>query len=142
MAESSVLVVANLTSTSRELVDALQRLASKRDRSVCLVVPAKEGEGGPETARTRLDEAVGRMRSEGLEVEDAQVGGSDPVAAVMEVWDPSRFDAILVSTLPSGRSKWLESDVLRRLEEQTSMSVEHVVATGSGWETFSRPSGS
>ncbi|MFL5858006.1 MAG: hypothetical protein ACJ77L_14875, partial [Solirubrobacteraceae bacterium] len=48
------------------------------------------------------------------------------VEAVHEVWDPATYDEIVVSTLPTGVSKWLRIDVPHRLERLTGARVQHV----------------
>ena len=50
----------------------------------------------------------------------------------MEAWDPMKFDEILVSTLPTGSSRWLEANLPRRLEKLTSVTVRHVISTPEG----------
>lgn len=135
-AEASVLVVANLTSTSRDLTEALRERTSSGPCRFTLLLPAKST--GHESER--LEEALSRMRSEGLRVDEGLIGDSDPLTAVKDVWAPDRFDEIVVSTLPPGTSDWLENDVPRRLEQETSVRVTHVAAHGSDWSTFDRPS--
>jgi hypothetical protein len=122
--EFSVLVVANVTAGSDELLAALQERAEQNSCHFTLVVPAIG-----EDARARLDSALERMRSAGLEHVSGAVGDPDPVVAVMEAWDPMKFDEILVSTLPTGSSRWLEANLPRRLEKLTSVPVRHVVST-------------
>ena len=80
-------------------------------------------------ARTRLDAALARMEEAGLENVEGSVGDPDPVVAVMDVWDPMKFDEIIVSTLPTGSSRWLGLDLPHRLEKLTSVPVRHVVST-------------
>ena len=121
--EFSVLVVANVTAASDELIDALRERA---DRGACrftLLVPESSPEG-----TTRLDAALERMRTAGLEPVSGQVGDRDPVVAVMEAWDPMRYDEIVVSTLPGGSSRWLGLDLPRRLGRLTPVPVRHVVS--------------
>lgn len=137
--ESSVLVVANVTATSRQLIDALRERAERGNYRFSLVVPARSD--GFASASERLEEALARMRGLGLNVDGGEVGASDPVEAAAKVWDPGRFDEIVVSTLPAGTSKWLEADVPRRLAEETGAPVTHVIATGSGRETFNPAGG-
>ena len=122
--EFSVLVVANVTAGSDELLDALRERAERNSCHFTLLVPA----GGAE-ARGRLEAALERIRGAGLEHVSGQVGDQDPVVAVMEAWDPMKFDEILVSTLPTGSSRWLEANLPRRLEKLTSVPVTHVVST-------------
>jgi hypothetical protein len=68
------------------------------------------------------------MRESGLENVDGSVGNPDPVVAVMDIWDPMKFDDIVVSTLPTGSSRWLGLDLPHRLEKLTAVPVRHVVS--------------
>jgi hypothetical protein len=121
--EFSLLVVANVTAASDELIDCLRDRADRGSCRFTLVMPASGAE-----ARTRLATALERMRDAGLENVDGKVGDPDPVVAVMEIWDPMKFDEIIVSTLPTGSSRWLGLDLPRRLGKLTSVPVEHVVS--------------
>jgi hypothetical protein len=47
---------------------------------------------------------------------------------VNEAWDPRRYDEIIVSTLPTGASRWLRIDVPRRLQKMCDVPVAHIVA--------------
>jgi hypothetical protein len=84
-------------------------------------------EGEREIARLELL-ALERMRAAGLQNVDGRVGDPDPIVAVMDVWDPMKFDDIVVSTLPTGSSRWLGLDLPHRLEKLTSVPVLHVVS--------------
>jgi hypothetical protein len=67
------------------------------------------------------------MQEAGLNV-NGSVGDSDPVVAVHETWDPRRFDEIVISTLPTGASRWLQIDLPHRIERMTDAPVRHVVS--------------
>jgi hypothetical protein len=121
--EFSLLVVANVTADSDELIDCLRDRAAQGACRFTLVMPASGAE-----ARVRLEEALGRMRSSGLDNVEGKVGDPDPVVAVMDMWDPMKFDEIIVSTLPTGSSRWLGLDLPHRLEKLTSVPVRHVVS--------------
>jgi hypothetical protein len=121
--EFHVLVVANLTATSEELLAALRERAERGACRFTLVTPRS----GPESDKL-LQDAVEAMRNAGLERVDGQMGNQDPLVAVMDIWDPKEFDEIVVSTLPTGVSRWLGIDLPRRLEKLTSVPVHHVVA--------------
>jgi hypothetical protein len=124
----SVLVVANVTATSDELIEALKRRAEGAACAFTLLVPAPAGgRAGREAAEHKLSEALGRLRSEGLEV-GGLVGDHDPIAAVHDVWDPMKWDEVVISTLPTGASKWLQVDLPHRVEKLTGVQVTHVVA--------------
>jgi hypothetical protein len=122
------LVVANVTGSSPELIQALKERAAQGDCRFTMIVPATGGgSAGREEARTRLGRALEIMREEGLEVE-GQIGDPDPVAAVTDLWDPTKFDEVIVSTLPTGTSRWLAIDLPHRLGKLTGVEVRHVVA--------------
>ena len=124
----SVLVVANVTAASDELLVALKRRAEEGQCGFTLLVPATGGgKQGREAAQKRLDAALARMHAEGLEVK-ARIGDPDPVVALHDVWDPRQFDEIVISTLPTGASRWLALDLPHRVEKITGVQVEHVVA--------------
>jgi hypothetical protein len=121
--EFSLLVVANVTAGSDELTDCLRDRAAQGACRFTLVMPASGVD-----ASARLEEALERMREAGLDNVEGIVGDPDPVVAVMEAWDPMRFDEIVVSTLPTGSSRWLGLDLPHRLEKLTSVPVRHVVS--------------
>jgi hypothetical protein len=121
--EFSLLVVANVTAGSDELIELLHARAREGACRFTLVMPASGAE-----ARKRLDDALARMREAGVENLEGRVGDPDPVVAVMDVWDPMKFDEIIVSTLPTGSSRWLGLDLPHRLEKLTSVPVRHVVS--------------
>jgi hypothetical protein len=118
--EFSVLVVANVTASSDELLDALQQRSKSGACHFTFVMPGSPPE--------RLEAALERMREAGLENVEGSVGDPDPVVAVMEVWDPMKFDDIVVSTLPTGSSRWMGLDLPHRLGKLTAVPVQHVVS--------------
>ena len=127
-AQANVLVVANLTATSRELLEALKARAERSPIRVTLVIPAHgPGLGGKQAVRGRLDEALEGMRAAGLEAEGV-VGDADPMEAVAECFDPARHDEAIVCTLPGRSSKWLQFDFPHRVARFTGVPVTHVVA--------------
>jgi hypothetical protein len=126
--KASVLVVANVTAASDELLEAVTSRAAREDAEFTLVVPATGGgKPGREAAMKQVDAALERMRGAGLEVK-AKVGDPDPVMAVQDLWDPAKFDEVIVSTLPTGASKWLLVDLPHRVQRMTDAPVTHVVA--------------
>ena len=70
---------------------------------------------------------------------DGEVGDADPALAVEDVLlRGEAFEAIVLSTLPPGPSRWLRLDLPHRLEGKTGLRVIHVIghpepaAAGSG----------
>jgi len=80
-----------------------------------------------ETGRRRVRGALASLRDTGLDVH-CRVGDADPITALREAWDPDRFDEVIVSTLPSRMSKWLQIDLPRRAGRITGVPVTHVEA--------------
>jgi hypothetical protein len=122
-----LLVVANVTLGSEELLSMLRARAERAPTAVHLVVPATPLGGGRESAAQRLQDALGQLRRAGLEA-DGALGHGDPFLAVMDAWDPRRYDEIIVFTLPIGVSKWLHAGLPERIERVTGALVTHVVA--------------
>ena len=121
----NVLVVANVTAASDDLLAALRERAGEGPAEFTLVMPATGGDSA--SASRALERALDRMRDAGLEA-DGSIGDPDPVVAVHEAWDPRRFDEVVVSTLPTGASRWLQIDLPHRIERMTDVPVRHVVS--------------
>lgn len=124
--QTNVLVVANRTAGSDELVETLKRRAAKGPTTFTLLVPADPGARAD--ARDRLDAALARMRAADLEVVGKLGIDSNPMFALTEEWDAAKFDEIVISTFPSGVSHWLNLDLPQRVARLTDAPVEHVVA--------------
>jgi hypothetical protein len=134
---ANVLVVANRTAESPELLEALKQRAAQGDAVFTLLVPstphgvawAADMHSGGSEAEHHMEAAVERMRSEGLEITAGKVGDPDPVAAVQDEVNFGSYDEIVVSTLPGGISKWLKLDLPHRVERATGLPVTHITAS-------------
>lgn len=126
---TSVLVVANVTATSPELIQAL--LARGPERRTLLMPCTGPGLQAREACRPQLEEALEAWRAAGLEARGI-VGDEDPCQAVHEIWDPREFDEIVVSTLPAPDSRWVRSDLPHRLRRMTDARVTHVHGVPGG----------
>jgi hypothetical protein len=134
---ANVLVVANRTAESPELLEALKQRAAEGDVVFSLLVPATphgvawaaDMHSGGGEAEQHMENAVERMRSEGLQMAAGKVGDPDPVAAVQDEVNFTKYDEIVVSTLPGGISKWLKLDLPHRVERATGLPVTHVTAS-------------
>ena len=91
--EFHVLVVANVTATSDELLAALRERADRGDCRFTLLMPRDGTDAG-----ARLELALEAWRAAGLENVSGRTGDSDPVVASMEAWDPMRFDEIALGS--------------------------------------------
>ena len=137
--KAHVLVVANKTAGSAELLDALRKRADDGPAQFHLVVPASprgaswafDMHAGHDAAEHDLEGALERIRALGLEV-DGEVGDPDPVAAVSDSAHAGTYDEVIVSTLPKHLSKWLKVDVASKVAHATGLPVQHVEAHSKG----------
>src|SRR5438876_11775284 len=136
MAEKAyVLVVANQTAGSEQLLEVLRERAAKGPARFHLLVPstprgvskALDMFAGQEAAEHDLEASLQRIRDLGLEVEGS-VGDPDPSAAVMDTANAEKFDEVIVSTLPKHLSKWLKLDLPHKVAHATGLPVTHVEA--------------
>jgi hypothetical protein len=118
-----LLVVANQTVDSDELYAALHQRAERGPLAVTLLVPQDAHVG----LAHRVKHALDRLHADGIEAE-AMLGDVDPACAVIECWDPRRWDEVLVSTLPTGTSRWLKIDLPHRIQRAVDAPVTHVVS--------------
>jgi len=122
-----ILVVANVTSTSGELLQALRERAAREPVSYMMLVPATPFGGGRAVATEKLHEALGLLSAAGLEAQGG-VGHADPMVAVTDAWDPMLYDEIIVSTLPMRFSKWMHAGLPERIARVTGAPVTHIVS--------------
>jgi GABA permease len=143
------LVVANQTLIGPALLGKLRELASAGPAQFQLLVPATHSadhvaaDGEPDGSRQETDEAgaaqarwrlrttVDRLRQEGMEVR-GELGGPDPFTAIQNALRRERFDEVVLSTLPSALSRWLEADLPRRIERELKLPVTTVIAPAAG----------
>ena len=118
-----LLVVANRTVDSPELLDALDHRAERGPIHVTLLAPTSWSERG--SAKRRLDGAVACLRAGGMEAVGL-LGDEDPIVAVGETWDPGRFDEVVVSTLAAPASRWMQADLPHRVAKLTDCPVLHI----------------
>jgi GABA permease len=125
-AEKNVLVIANETVVSQELIERIRTRAAQGPASFLIVAPQSDDAGHPEAER-RLRRALTVLRGEGIDAH-GQVVHPDPFTAAMHATTDERVDEIIVSTFPGQRSGWLRRDLVERLRNETKLPVEHVVS--------------
>ncbi len=133
------LIVAHRTLLGAELVQHVEALGPG-DSRLHLVVPVhhpndhvwSDGEVEAE-ARVRLEEGLARFQGMGFEA-TGEVGDANPVYAATTAMRDSglAFDEVIVSTLPSGLSRWLHVDAVSRLTREVALPVTHVEAVHAG----------
>ena len=120
------LVVARQTAAGDTLVNRLEELAEQGPRRFIVVVPPESGEGGATgAARRRLRSLVDSLREDGI-IAAGMIGDPDPYVAIMNAVNYFFISEIVISTLPSNRSKWIQSGLLDRVKRETGKPVIHV----------------
>lgn len=149
------LVVANRTLGGRELHEAVSDRLARGPATVTLLVPATPSpqlindfnalscafpvdpsiaaaavEDAQGEAQQRLDTELQRLRALGATVEGV-LGDSDPLRAIEAVLAERAVDEIILSTLPSGISRWLSLDLPNRLRRRTDLPLTVITTTDS-----------
>ena len=131
------LVVADRTATSPELVERVRQLVTEdpEPTSVTLLIPARSpspqwaGEAKAAARRTG-DRATALFEAAGAKTVSAVVGDVSPLLAIEDelAEHPGEYQAVVLSTLPPGISRWLRLDVHHQAERRLDVPVFHVVA--------------
>jgi GABA permease len=145
-----VLVMANETVNSHELLDELRSIGADKDATYYVVVPTSPIETGvaathgpldvweatQQAAQARLDLTLAALRSENLEAEGT-LGDQRPLRALAEAVDAFDPDQIVIATLPPEYSIWHRYEVVDRARAEHHVPVTHVVATPVGTANIS-----
>ena len=123
---TNILVIANQTVLSDELLDRIRARAAK-SKAAFLIVAPQEDDHQHEDADRRLRRALSDLRGEGIDAH-GQIVHPDPYTAAMHVFNDERVDEIIVSTFPGARSGWLRRDLVERLRKDTKLPVDHVTS--------------
>jgi len=132
----SYLIVGNQTLMGPELEAAIaERLAPGDPPDIYVVVPASPQSGAftwdedqaREAAQERLDAMLEHLKGLGVDA-TGEVGYRDPVEAARDALRRHPADEILLSTLPTGISRWLGQDVPSRLKSAVPVPVVVVTA--------------
>lgn len=143
---AEVLIVANQTLCSDELIAAVLVRNAAGDATFHIAVPATPltrseqalrhsehlglvfGESGPVAiARMRLRQALALLADANVEA-TGDVGDPDPLKAVLTAVEHRSVDEVIVSTLPRRLSRWIAGDLPRRLRRAVEVPVRHVEA--------------
>ncbi len=133
------LVVANQTLGGDQLMDEVRWRIARGPGSFYVVVPntalaavgaASASEAEHRTtlaAQARLHQALTQLRAVGGEAR-GDLGDPDPLTAIGDVLEQEPFDEIIISTLPSGLSRWLGMDLPHRVERKFKLPVTTITA--------------
>jgi len=129
--EPNILVVANQTVLSDELMARIRARAAEGGASFLIVSPQDDREGDDESAADlRMRQALTELRGEGIDVH-GMIVHPDPFTAVRQMTHDERIDEIIVSTFPGERSGWLRRDLVGRLRKETGLPIEHIISTST-----------
>jgi bacterioferritin len=133
------LILANQTAASPELTSAIRKIVENEgDTEFVLLVPATPveelldwQEGNDESvAKQTAQTAKEHLEGVGAKVVRTEVGDPSPVKAIEDELQrhETKYDGIVISTLPLQRSRWVALDQPRRIERRFKLPVIHVVS--------------
>ena len=82
-------------------------------------------------ARSRLDLGLGQLRQLGAQV-DGAVGDPNPLKAIGDALTRRTCDEIILSTLPTGVSRWLGQDLPHKVKRKFKVPLTVVTASRPG----------
>jgi hypothetical protein len=109
-----ILVVANRTAATPEVLAAVKRHAREQPTTFALLIP-----DAPRSKHTdwTLEQALPLLeRAAGSRVEGLVGAGGDPFDAIQNVIAKDQYDRIVISTLPKTSSRWLRRGLPKRVE--------------------------
>lgn len=134
--EMRILVIANRTCPCPGLQEAILEMASAEATEVLVVAPAlnrrlkhllSDTDGAVAAAGERLEQLVSGLAAAGVEAH-GQVGDARPILAIEDALATFAADQLVISTLPPGRSHWLERGLLERAPRVFDGSITHHVS--------------
>jgi len=127
---AQILVVAHRTAATPKLLDRVRVRAQGGPCSFVLLVPRPYWDPETEEAAKVIELAVPLLEEAAGASVEAIVGATDPFVAVQEALEHSRFDEVIISTLPVRVSHWLGIDLPARVQ-RLGVPVTVVEATQS-----------
>jgi len=136
----NILVVANETVVSRQLVELIEARAAAGQVQVTVVAPVNQPRQGyvvyydtrKAAARRRLDKTLDLLRKEGIPANGVVVE-TDPVSALRDAVAQLEPDEVIVSTHPQQQSGWLRRNAVEQMRRVAGdIPFEHVVVDIAG----------
>jgi hypothetical protein len=120
------LVLANQTAGGDELVKRLEQLNEEGPHRFIVVVPQDSGDGSAvRAARERLRQLLQSLEDDGI-VAAGMIGDPDPYTAARNALTYFHISEVVISTLPSNRSAWIEKGLVEKLERDSGKPVMHI----------------
>ena len=120
------LVLANQTAAGDELVKRLAQLNEEGPHRFIVVVPQDSRDGtAVRAARGRQRELLQSLEADGI-VAAGMIGDPDPYTAARNALEYFHISEIVISTLPSNRSAWIEKGLVEKLERDSGKRVVHI----------------
>jgi hypothetical protein len=136
----NILVVANETVVSRQLVELIEARAAGGPVQITVVAPVNQPRQGyvvyydtrKAAARRRLDKTLDLLRKEGIPANGVVVE-TDPVSALRDAIAQLEPDEVIVSTHPQQKSGWLRRNAVEQMRRVAgNIPFEHVVVDIAG----------
>ena len=109
-----VLIVANRTAATPDLLSAVKRYAGEQPTTFSLLIPDA---GKSDRTDWTLEVALPLLERAARGPVAGLTGDNDhPLQAIRDVVAAGRYDRILISTLPRHLSRWLRRDLPKRVE--------------------------
>jgi hypothetical protein len=145
---SRILIVANQTLGGEDLAATVREKVAAGATELWIVVPATQprdhtpisiagsgavfsihdpSETAYDLAERRLEAAKEQFRGLGVEL-GGEVGDEDPFTAVSDALGNHEVDEVIISTLPTGASHWLRTDLPSRVHRKFKVPVTTVLS--------------
>ena len=134
---ANILIVADQTADSPQLLDAVARRASEGPCSFTILVPRRahglhqvvdREDHAADQAFARLDAVVPLLlRAAGHPIV-GMIGSDEPVATIKDALNLLRFDEVIISLLPARTSQWLRLDLPQKVRELGVPVTEVIIA--------------
>ena len=120
----TIVVVARETVASSTLLDYLRARHSEGFWRFTIAVPSEDEDR--RVAERRMNVALAVLAEEGIDASGTIVPGG-PIAAAQAVLAEEEAREVVLATLPTGQSRWLDDDIVDRLRKATNLRVTRVV---------------
>jgi hypothetical protein len=132
-----LLVIANETLESPQVLEELRYWADGDGAEIEVVVPMQrrgalsrftggDDSAARERAQGRLDRMLAALTSAGFKP-SGRLGDEDPLLALADASREISPDAVVISTHPAGRSRWLQTELVARARRQIDVPVHHII---------------